>query len=239
MEENLNKQGLQPLISRASLESMSTDELIKTADAYGIDIPPGLERIFIIEELLECTNADLPEDTNDLEVNPSYSETALMPKHYNISFIDVIIRDPLWAFVLWEIKKHDREIHENAHDFNGYSLRIIPLPLSSIEEMNQEKLIEKIIEDSFTVSVSPQDNARYIGFAEHSSKNSGRYKIKLNAIRGNSEVLLIASQPFVLPRLYDNEDLSNLNKNPLIHLSGVQDLRIIKNTDRQSRVKRQ
>ncbi|MCL2185169.1 MAG: DUF4912 domain-containing protein [Treponema sp.] len=237
MEENLHKQGLQPPVTRASLESLSTDELIKKADSYGIDIPLGLERIFIIEEILECANEDVPENTDDIEVNPSYSETALMPKQYNISFINVIIRDPLWAFVFWEIKGHDRETYENAPDFNGYCLRVIPL--NEGDTSNGKIQQEKTMENSFTVSVSPQDNARYIGFAEHSSKNSGRYLIKLNVLKGNSEIPVISSQPFILPKLYDNEDIANLNKNPLIHISGVQNLKITKNTDRQSRTKRQ
>jgi hypothetical protein len=37
-----------PQLSRQLLESLSTGELIKLADDCGIDIPPGLERIFII-----------------------------------------------------------------------------------------------------------------------------------------------------------------------------------------------
>jgi len=234
MEENLNKQGLQPLVTRAALESLSTDELIKKADSYGIDIPAGLERIFIIEEILVCVNLELPEKTDDLEVNPSYSESVLIPKQYNISYIDVIIRDPLWAFVFWEIRVHDRETHENAPDFNGYCLRVIPLN----DDYEDERKQERMTEDSFIVSVRPQDNARYIGFAERSSFNSRRYIIKLNAIRGNSEVSIISSQPFILPKLFDNEDIANLNKNPLIHLSGVQGLHITKNTDRLSRTKR-
>ena len=34
------------------LESLSTGELIDLAVKNGLDIPPGLERVFIIEELL-------------------------------------------------------------------------------------------------------------------------------------------------------------------------------------------
>ena len=38
--------------TRVFLDSLSTDELVKLADSHGIDIPPDLERIFVIEELL-------------------------------------------------------------------------------------------------------------------------------------------------------------------------------------------
>ena len=217
--------------SRPWLESLSTGELIKLAEGIGIDIPPGLERIFIIEELLDSSNTGEEEVKDDIEVNPSYSESVALPKQYNISYIDVIIRDPLWVFVYWEIKGHDREIHENAGNFKGYFLRVIPL--------NEGEEFSKSQENSFTVSVDTDDSARYLGFAEHSSRAAGRYIIKLGVIRGDQELQIAASQPFNLPRLIENEGICELDQNPLIRLSGVQDFMIIKNTDRQSRIKRQ
>jgi len=216
-------------VSRTWLESLSTAELIKLADSYGIDIPHGLERIFLIEELLEYSNTGVQEKADDLEINPAYIETAILPKHYNISYVEVIIRDPLWVFVYWEIKGHDREIHERAENFKGYCLRVVPL-----SEENKE-----LNEASFTVPVNADDSARYLGFAEHSSQSHGRYVIKLAVIRGSSELTVVESLPFCLPRLIENEEINNMKENPLFRLSGVQDLSIIKNTDRQSKIKRQ
>jgi hypothetical protein len=238
MEANLRKIGLKHPVSRAWLESLSTGELTKLADTYGIDVPIGLERIFIIEEILESAQTwtdsadiyDEQETKEDIVVNPSYSEPVLLPKQYNISYIEVIIRDPLWAFVFWEIKGHDKEVHEHAADFNGYCLRVIPL--------NEGETDQQAKENSFPVSIGTEDCARYLGFAEHTSKNSGRYIIKLNVIRGNNELQIASSLAFDLPKLYENEDIANLSNNPLIRLSGVQDLSITKNTDRPSRIKR-
>jgi hypothetical protein len=208
-------------LSRSKLEGLSSGELIKLADDFGIDIPPGLERIFIIEELLECANAEEREVKEDLEVVSTFPETAALPKQYNISFIEVIIRDPLWAFVFWEIKSHDRETHENADDFNGYCLSVIQLDEG----------------ETFTVPIDADDSARYLGFAEHSSKAQGRYKINLCALRGDQEVQIASSAPFCLPRLIDNEEIYKMKENALLRLSGVHDLSITKSTDRQSRVK--
>jgi len=220
-------------VSRSWLESLSTDELIKLSDTYGIDIPPELERIFIIEELLEASNIDNREMTEDIEVNPSNHESALLPKQYNISFIEVIIRDPLWVYAFWEVKGHDRETHETAKDFNGYCLRVIPL--------NEEDKKPKLNENSFTVLVNADDNARYLGFAEQSDAACGCYVIKLNVLRGDNEIQIASSVPFNLPRLCENEYIAEIsgNGNTLVRLSGVQDLSITKNTDRQSRIKRQ
>ena len=218
-------------VSRTWLESLSNAELIKLADSFGIDIPVGLERIFIIEELLEYSSASAEEIKDDLEIEQSYPETAALPKQYNISYVEVLIRDPLWVFVYWEVKGHDREIHENAADFKGYCLRVVPLDGSETESNSGE--------DSFTVSVDANDCARYFGFAEHSSQAQGRYIIKLGVIRGDSELQIAASQPFCLPRLIENKNISDMKENPLVRLSGVQDLSIIKSADRQFRIKRQ
>jgi len=218
--------------SRSWLESLSTAELVKLAEDFGVDIPPGLERIFIIEELLlESAYLSEPKTEEDIQIIPSYTESVVLPKQYNISFIEVIIRDPLWAYVFWEIKSHDRETHENADDFKGYCLRVIPL----VEGEN----IRKSKENSFTVSIDKEDSARYLGFAEHSQQVECRYVIKLGVIRGESELQIAVSQPFTMPRLIDNAALCGINSNPLVRLSGAPDFSTTNSTDRESRVKRQ
>jgi len=215
-------------LSRTQLENLSTGELIKLADSFGIDIPHGLERIFIIEEILDYNSSLGMEFKDDLVNNPSYPETAALPKQYNISFIEVVTRDPLWVFVYWEIKGQEREAHENAGDFKGYCLRVI-----AINERETESN-----EESFTVPVNADDCARYIGFAEQTSQRQGRYIIRLGVIRGDSELQIIESLPFNLPKLIENENINCMKENPLISLSGVQDLSLTKSTDRQSRILR-
>jgi len=218
-------------LSRSWLESLSTTELVKQAEDFGVDIPPGLERIFIIEELL-LESAYLSEPKKEeIQIIPSYTESVVLPKQYNISFIEVIIRDPLWAYVFWEIKNHDREAHENADDFNGYCLRVIPL----IEGEN----IQKSKENSFTVSIDRDDNARYLGFAEHSPQAEGRYVIKLNVLRGEEELQIAVSKPFNMPRLINNACFCGTDANHLVRLSGAADFSTTNSTDRESRVKRQ
>jgi len=226
MEDNL-----QAPVTRHWLESLSTEQLIKLADSNGIDIPPDLERIFIIEEILEVSNVDKQETTDDLEVNHSYSETAALPKQYNISYVDVIIRDPFWVFAFWEIKKHDRESYENTDNFNGYCMRVIPLDKDGKENKSNE--------NSFTVSVEAEDCGRYLGIVEHTVNTPDCYVIQLCVDKGDNLQTIAASQPFYLPKPYNNDIIADMCLNPLIRLSGAKDLAIIKNIDRQSAVKRQ
>ncbi|MDR1870162.1 MAG: DUF4912 domain-containing protein [Treponema sp.] len=215
--------------SRSQLESLSTGELIKLAESVDIDIPPDLQRIFIIEELLEYSAADKPETGDEIEINPSYSESVALPKQYNISFVDVIIRDPLWVYVFWEIKGHDREIHENAADFNGYVLRVIP--------MNRGDTAPESKENSFTVTINADDSSRYLGFTEQSLQDEKSYIIVIAAVRGDTEIQIAVSAPFSLPKLVLNIDDGVIEQNPLLRLSGIQELATIKSMDRQSRLK--
>ncbi|MDR1239406.1 MAG: DUF4912 domain-containing protein [Treponema sp.] len=223
----------EPRLTKTYLDSLSTDELLRMADNFGIDIPSGLERIFIIEELLDAARED--KEPEEGEENPAprggFSETAELPKQYNITFLDVIIRDPLWAFVLWEVKSHDRELHERAPDFGGYCLRVIPL---EDKPANQR-------ENSFTVSVGTEDGSWYLGFPPA----EGHYQVELCVLRGSEELVLAVSRPFMLPRLLSRPGLNqeaaspegaqDSYRSPLILLSGAGSFPVIRNADRLSR----
>jgi hypothetical protein len=216
---------LDPPLTRPWLESLSTAELVKLADGFGIDVPSGLERVFIIKELLETAPGSGHDSEDGLETRSDFTETVALPRHYNISYVEVMIRDPLWAFVFWGIRDHDREIHENMPDFEGYCLRVIPVSEGEAGE------------DSFTVLVDVNDTARYLGFQQKPEAATDRcYIVKLCAIRGASELPLAVSRPFTLPRLVEARGRSNdLHQNPCIGLSGAPDFSVIKSADRADR----
>jgi len=244
----IKQHGKEIPLTRHRLESLSTGELVKLADRYGIDIPADMERIFIIEELLETASGSEHIPQNDIETNSHFMETAALPKQYNISYIEVMIRDPLWAFVFWEIKENDREIHEKAADFEGYCLRVVP-----VNEGAQQSCASNTPGESFTVLINANDTARYLGFPEDMAipEKPGDapcrcYIIKICVIRSAQEIQLAVSRPFILPRLIEKDclnnntkDINNLYQNPCIGLSGMRDFSVIKSTDRQLRAKRQ
>ncbi|AEF80376.1 DUF4912 domain-containing protein [Leadbettera azotonutricia] len=215
-------------ITRPYLESLATDELVRMADLLGFDIPPGLDRIFIIEELLESTSEEFMED--DEEENPlkaefidtGFFEAVALPRQYNITFLEIIIRDPLWAFVFWELKGSDKNIFEKAADFNGYYLKVSP--------QNGDK------EGVFIVPVGIDDTAWYLGFpAGDSPEGEARsYIVELCADRGG-EVSLASSPAFALPGLPGRLCAGG---DALRRLSGAEDFRILRSGDRLSRVKK-
>ncbi|MCL2763270.1 MAG: DUF4912 domain-containing protein [Treponema sp.] len=216
------------------LESLSTGELIDLADKCGLDIPLGLERVFIIEELLyldegNAGQADEQESDNTLIAGRDFTELAALPKQYHISFIDVLVRDPLWAFVFWEIKVYDRELYEQTADFEGYCLRVMPLA----EDGHQPNMA-----DSFTVAVSADDSARYLGFPpdEASGWPARRcFKIELCALHCGNYTVLAVSRSFTLPRIIEPKlYMRSVYQNPLAQLSGVDRFSLVRSADRAS-----
>ena len=231
MEDSLFKT---PAPERSYLESLTTRELIRLADSLGIDVPPDLERVFIIAEILDIDFDNEVEDDEFEEsvlVETSISDPVHLPKQYNITFIEVMIRDPLWAFIFWEIKSHDKEFYEKAHDFEGYHLKV-----SALSDLPKNRASKE--DDSFIIPVGITDTSWYVNFPPQ----EGRFKIEFCAALGKSETALAVSRPFNLPALYNppnKRDIEHdaLYKNPLARLSGIEDFKIIRSKDRSFREK--
>ncbi|WP_407426187.1 DUF4912 domain-containing protein [Treponema sp.] len=94
------------VLTLAYLETLSSADLIALADDYGIDIPDNLNRRFIIGELLEVA-AELAQDSNDIQSmkeDENIASTAdELPVSFNETQISVILQNPVWAFVYWDI----------------------------------------------------------------------------------------------------------------------------------------
>ena len=256
-------------ITRTYLESLTTAELLRMADNSGIDIPPDLDRVFIIEELLESLVEDDPAE-DDLDASDApilsvdtepeapaktsstediiLSESVPLPKQYNITFIEVMIRDPLWAFVSWEIKAQDKEQMEAAPHFGGYFLKVSPC-FEPMDPPAQGTEAEGV----FMVPVKPEDSAWYLNFSPVplngiSRGDQRQYKVELCVDRKGEELILAASDPFALPMLYElpagagkqeaQEPPAGPWGNPLIRLSGYENFCILRRNEKSLGVKR-
>jgi hypothetical protein len=217
--------------SRPYLESLSTDELLQLADKAGIDSPPHLDRIFIIGELLEYSEAEeaYADDTEEIPLpQADYIDAVPLVKQYNITYIEVLIRDPLWAFVFWEAASGIREIHEKALDFEGYSLLVSPA------HAGKERS-----EYSFEIPVGIEDMAWYIGFPPELRKAGEKgmvscYQVQLCALRDFGRVPLCESAPFTMPALQGPPPQPD-TLSPLAALSGAAEFRVTRLQDRESR----
>ena len=208
------------------LERLSTDELFTLAEKHGLDIPPDIERVFIIEELLYL-DRDSAGNTEENEENPA------LVKQNSISVIEVLVRDPMWAFAFWEIKGQDKELYGNDDDFNGYCLRVVPI---------KEGSNELDMAASFTVAVGKNDSAWYLGFPPDDRRF---FKVELCVSNWEDCIVLAASQPFRMPRLIEpryeggehkfDGEIQAVYRNPLAQLSGVEHFSLLRNMDRPLR----
>lgn len=220
-------------ITRAYLESLTASELLKVADNMGVDIPPDLDRIFIMEEILEiCSIDEEPAESQEtLMVDTVLIESAPLPKHYNITFIEVMVRDPLWAFVFWEIKSQDKEQFEKSPDFDGYYLKVSPVVLP-VDRMEDPYLTEAKV---FKIPVKPDDTAWYLGLNPSMSEKN-EYKVEFCVEMKGEETVVAVSNPVKLPEL--PREAGKQKPNPLIHLSGYEDFHILRNKERSHRTKK-
>jgi hypothetical protein len=219
------------VISRSYLESLTTEELLSLSDNRGIEIPAELERNFIIEEILDAFLADAysPEEGESLPLEETdILDPVPLPKHYNITYIDVIVRDPLWVYAFWEIKCAEKEIYEKESNFEGYFLKVCP---------NQGTP-----GDPFTVAVGIEDTSWYLGFSTglenlaFQGQDKRSFRLELCASLGVETEVLAVSRLFTLPALM--APLGSQKDRPELRLlSGLDDdLPVLRNGDRLSRI---
>jgi hypothetical protein len=186
---------------RALLEQRTTRELARMADREGIDIPPDLDRAFIIRELLENSAAP-PPPADDPEPD-GRNRPVPLPRKYNITWLEILPRDPLWVFVFWEIRSQDRERFEAAANFEGYCLRSCAAGQDT----------------AFTVPVGSGDTAWYLGLPPA----RGGYTVELCVCfrhdKGPLVRPLAACGPFLMPLFFG--EAGEGADNPLIRLSGA------------------
>ena len=97
-------------LTLSHLETLSSADLISLADDYGIDIPDNLNRRFIIAELLEVAeelNSDSHASHAMNEDGGLPDSSSELPTSFNETEISVILRNPVWAFVFWDISEAD------------------------------------------------------------------------------------------------------------------------------------
>lgn len=184
---------------------MSDAALYALADKMGLDLPQGLDRVFVIEELMDA----VAEDSQDSRISGSLAGVSLkfeaakfsgpeldegeggtqpqtrLEQRYNQTAIKVIVRDPSWAFAFWDISEADRD--KLRSDDNGISLFLRVSELQTASDGHRE---------FFDITVSPDDLQWYINFP---NPEAG-YRVDLCAREGAHPRLLARSAEISLPR---------------------------------------
>lgn len=202
-------------INCAYLESLAFSDLVKLADEYAIDVPQDLDRRFLIAELLEIAEEEAR--SNDLQMiiaeNDENQENLNLPKNYNETQIEGILRNPAWLFVFWNISSFDdAKIKSNKN--SSIKLRIC----------SYEKINDNVPIDSFEVQPVDEIQEQYILLP----KGIKFLKAELiNSTQGMSDILA-ASSVICVPETsfwVKNLNFGEENKfSPILQLSGMKDV---------------
>jgi hypothetical protein len=223
-------------LSRAYLESFTSQELFSVAAQLSVDLPESLSnRALIIGEILDAVDESLKpaeagfgtgagtdragsDKESEYRSRPVQNHkgnpftTVKIPEHYNITYIRALVRDPLWFFVFWEIKMSIAEKLVMMDDFDGLCLRISAL--------KNGKLFS-----SYTVPVGNSDKAWYLDFPAEGDE----FFVEICAQVGGREEALAKTQSFRQPEILAAH---NTSENPLALLSGIRDIPILKEKNR-------
>lgn len=177
-------------LSRTYLDSLTTADLIALADEYGIDIPEGLSRRFIIGELLEIIEEDVSgSQENDLVIvdDKDVEMSSALPKSYNETQITALLRNPAWVYVYWDLNESDCRDAQQTKSFTTFVLRVL-----YYSDKNDEKPIEM-----YDIPVKAEDRERYIFL----SQTENVFRIDLVAEFKSLEPRILArSKKIIIPK---------------------------------------
>ncbi|MBR4180333.1 MAG: DUF4912 domain-containing protein [Treponema sp.] len=200
-------------INRGYLETLSFSDLVKLADEYGVDVPEDLDRRFLISELLEL--AEESQRDEDFNVVSSADDNLCMnthlPKGYNETQISCILRNPVWAFVFWDISENDLHM---LKAFADYSLALRVCILSSEKDLTPVEVFE--------IEIPKNVNEQYVLIP------SGKQFIRIELVysSGAGREVLAFSSVITIPKGSDFVENMHpgLEKNisDIVKLSGIE-----------------
>lgn len=131
-------------MNSAKLESLSLEALYALAERMGLDLPSGLERLFVVEEILDAlvedSEARRPARDEAVHVDEKkYSGSELdelgaasdgppqLEARYNETMIRALVRDPSWAFAYWDLSDAERVALASDDVVSPLYLRVVEL----------------------------------------------------------------------------------------------------------------
>jgi hypothetical protein len=213
------------------LNGLSIDALYALSEKMALDLPPDLERVFIVEALLEAFEED-NEDRKSAgdaavhieekkysgseldEIDASIDAAPCIVCRYNETIVHVIARDPAWAFVFWDLRDDALDELRAADSFSHLFLRVIKEPGYDGKSTA-----------SFEVAVGEDDDHWYL----HLPEEDCSYRVDLYAKTGSKSRLLAHSPVIRTPRALMSDSLADLDPGAaeLAALSGLAILEIV------------
>lgn len=215
------------LLSLQHLETLSSADLIAIADDYGIDIPDNLNRRFIIGELLEI-GEELEQEQNSApnemveDESQKIEVSGELPESFNETEIQVVLRNPVWAYVYWDISQVDLKSLENGSPNNSSFSKFshFALRVSYFENPDDQNPV-----DFFDVNLDKTTRAQYVLL------ENGRKFFRVDLVAffddGAYDNLAVSRKVKLpaIPRILKNSKPGDeLHLPPLVRLSGMKKL---------------
>jgi uncharacterized protein len=223
------------LVKTERLESFSIEELYSLAEKIGLDLPPDLERPFVVEEILEVLAEDSEDrrssqgdavhvdekkfcgfEQDDIEIDEESGQA--LEARYNETMIRAMARDPSWAFAYWDVADSDLAGLRGEEQSAGLFLRIAEIPLG--EPSSAEPRM-----DCFDILVADEDRQWYINLPVAGV----RFRIDLcarNPGQPGKARILARSNEVVSPRQSISAPALDERQRAMLALSGIEELRI-------------
>jgi uncharacterized protein len=222
------------------LESFSIEELYSLADKMGLDLPPSLARLFIVEEILDALAEDSEDrrssqgeavhvdekkfcgsELDDIEMDEDCDRS--VESRYNETMIRAMVRDPSWAFAYWDVA--DSEIVGLRGDEPTAGLFLRVAEISPIGE--DPASAGDAHKDYFDIPVADDDRQWYINLP----RGGVRFRIDLCARhpgQASKTRVLARSNDVASPRQSLSAPASGLDDDRLsmLALSGIDELHI-------------
>lgn len=210
-----------------SLHAMSTEALYEMALRFALDLPAGLERSFIIEEIIDAQEESLrkPEDDPAPEIDFKEVELdlqgeaavprdagkdSLQERRYNENSIRALLKDPSWAFIFWDVREEDCRTGPGQEE-GAISIRA--LELSSPQDPPQNAI------SWFEFPVSSKDRDWYVNLPE----DGLCFVFELAVTLGKERHLLARTNALSVPRCRRSQDFERLPRRTrsLLELAGL------------------
>ena len=129
-------------MTRDRLEGLPITVLLDLSRKENLSVDPAITRKELIEDLLEAYEEDRRERETlqnlilkieqskfeSLFINPApsaFTQEPVLPGPYDDFSVDLVLRDPAWALVLWEVKKKELDAWTQDPSFRGLALRVL------------------------------------------------------------------------------------------------------------------
>lgn len=228
-------------MTRERLAQLSDEDLAHLADVFDVDIDDegDADRASLEEALFEAMEEARAEQESDDSYPVHYHQRRFenvedlfgaqgaivewgfeFPESYNVTRIELLVRDPAWAFCYWDLSLNDQAKFSRESSFRNFALRL--------EEMNSEKSAEDLHVMDIPVGIT--DRSWYLNLVNRETK----YVVHLLAISDDHETILASSWPVKVPRggLSRKLDImDSFETDALLSLSGIENLGVAEMPD--------